>query len=53
MKGFDPKWCKWIYEFISSGSVGIRESIMTLGTTSKREKGYDKGIFFLPFFLIL
>jgi hypothetical protein len=24
MKGFDPKWCKWIQEFISRGSVGIR-----------------------------
>jgi hypothetical protein len=24
MKGFDPKWCKWIQEFISWGSVGIR-----------------------------
>jgi hypothetical protein len=24
MKGFDPKWCKWIQEFISRGSAGIR-----------------------------
>jgi hypothetical protein len=24
MKGFDPKWCKWIQEFITRGSVGIR-----------------------------
>jgi hypothetical protein len=24
MKGFDPKWCKWIQEFITLGSVGIR-----------------------------
>jgi hypothetical protein len=24
MEGFDPKWCRWIQEFISHGSVGIR-----------------------------
>jgi hypothetical protein len=24
MKGFDPKWCKWIQEFNSHGIVGIR-----------------------------
>jgi hypothetical protein len=24
MKGFDPKWCKWIQELISCGRVGIR-----------------------------
>jgi hypothetical protein len=24
MEGFDPKWCRWIQEFISRGSVGIR-----------------------------
>jgi hypothetical protein len=24
MKGFDPKWCRWVQEFISRGSVGIR-----------------------------
>jgi hypothetical protein len=24
MTGFDPKWCKWIQEFITFESVGIR-----------------------------
>jgi hypothetical protein len=24
MKGFDPKWCRWIHDFVSRGSVGIR-----------------------------
>jgi hypothetical protein len=24
MKGFHPKWCRWIYDFISRGSIGIR-----------------------------
>jgi hypothetical protein len=24
MKGFDPKWCKWIHDFVSRGSVGVR-----------------------------
>jgi hypothetical protein len=24
MKGFDSKWCKWVQEFVSRGSVGIR-----------------------------
>ena len=24
MKGFDPKWCHWINQFVSQGSVGIK-----------------------------
>jgi hypothetical protein len=24
MKGFHPKWCRWIQKFIGRGSVGIR-----------------------------
>jgi hypothetical protein len=24
MKGFDSKWCRWIQEFISRGSVGTK-----------------------------
>jgi hypothetical protein len=24
MKGFDPKWCRWIQEFITRGNVEIR-----------------------------
>jgi hypothetical protein len=24
IKGFDPKWCQWVHEFVSRGSVGIR-----------------------------
>jgi hypothetical protein len=34
MKGFDPKWCRWIKEFISRGSVGIRVND-DIGDTSK------------------
>jgi exonuclease III len=24
MKGFDPKWCQWIQQYVSRGSVGVR-----------------------------
>jgi hypothetical protein len=24
MKGFDPKLCKWIQDFVSRGSMGIK-----------------------------
>jgi hypothetical protein len=24
MKGFDPKWCRWIHDLVSTGSVDIR-----------------------------
>jgi hypothetical protein len=24
MKGFDPRWCDWITNFVQGGSVGIR-----------------------------
>jgi hypothetical protein len=24
MKGFHPKWCQWIRNFVENGSVGIR-----------------------------
>jgi hypothetical protein len=24
MKGFDPKWCRWINNFINQGSMGIK-----------------------------
>jgi hypothetical protein len=24
MKGFDQKWCKWIEDFVSKGSVGVK-----------------------------
>jgi hypothetical protein len=24
IKGFDPKWCDWIKNFVEKGSVGIR-----------------------------
>jgi hypothetical protein len=24
MKGFDSKWCKWIQDFVSHGSVGVK-----------------------------
>jgi hypothetical protein len=28
MKGFNPKWCEWVQQFVSHGSVGIQ--IMTI-----------------------
>jgi hypothetical protein len=24
MNGFDPKWCQWVQNFVSRGSVGVR-----------------------------
>jgi hypothetical protein len=38
MKGFDRKWCRWIQEFITRGSVGIRANEY-IGQYFKREKG--------------
>jgi hypothetical protein len=43
MKGFDPNWCKWIQEFISRGSVGIKvnEDIGHYFQTRKRLRQGD------------
>jgi hypothetical protein len=27
MKGFDAKWCRWIQDFITRGSVGIKVQV--------------------------
>jgi hypothetical protein len=42
MKGFDPKWCKWIQEFISHGSVGIRVN-EDIGHYFQIRKGLQQG----------
>jgi hypothetical protein len=42
MEGFDPKWCKWIQEFISRGSVGIRVND-DIGHYFQTRKGLRKG----------
>jgi hypothetical protein len=52
MKGFDPKWCRWIHDFISRGSVGIRVNEDT-GHNFQTKRGFDKAIFYLLFCLKL
>jgi hypothetical protein len=42
MKGFDPKWCKWIQEFIRRGSVGIRVN-EDIGHYFQTRKGLRQG----------
>jgi hypothetical protein len=42
MKGFDPKWCRWIQEFISRGSVGIRVN-EDIGHYFQTRKGLRQG----------
>jgi hypothetical protein len=42
MKGFDPKWCRWIQEFISRGSVGIRVN-KDIGHYFQTRKGLRQG----------
>jgi hypothetical protein len=49
MKGFDPKWCKWIQEFISRGSVGIRVNEDT-GHYFQTRKGMHQGDPLSPIF---
>jgi hypothetical protein len=47
MKGFDPKWCRWIQEFISHGSVGIRVND-DIGHYFQTRKGLRQGGPLLP-----
>jgi hypothetical protein len=42
MKGFDPKWCKWIQDFVSRGSVGIRVND-DIGHYFQTKKGLRQG----------
>jgi hypothetical protein len=42
MKGFDHKWCRWIQEFITRGSVGIRVN-EDIGYYFQTRKGLRQG----------
>jgi hypothetical protein len=42
MKGFDPTWCRWIQEFISRGSVGIKVND-DVGHYFQTRKGLHQG----------
>jgi hypothetical protein len=42
MKGFDLKWCKWIQDFVSRGSVGIRVND-DIGHYFQTKKGLRQG----------
>jgi hypothetical protein len=42
MKGFDPKWCKWIQDFVSRGSVNIRLNY-DIGNYFQTKKGLRHG----------
>jgi hypothetical protein len=42
MKGFDPKWCRWIHDFVSRGSVGIRVND-DIGHYFQTKKGLRQG----------
>ena len=42
MKGFDPKWCEWIEQFVSRGSVGIKVND-DLGRYFQTRKGLRQG----------
>jgi hypothetical protein len=42
MKGFDPKWCKWIQEFVSRGSVGFKVND-DIGHYFQTHKGLRQG----------
>jgi hypothetical protein len=48
MKGFDPKWCKWIHKFIICGSVGIRVHEIS-DIISKQGRGYDKETIYITY----
>jgi hypothetical protein len=50
MKGFDPKWCHWIHEFVGRGSMGIRVND-DISHYFQMKKGFDKAIPFLLSFL--
>jgi hypothetical protein len=42
MKGFDPKWCRRIHDFVSRGSVGIRVND-DIGHYFQTKKGLRQG----------
>ena len=42
MKGFSPKWCKWIESFVSGGSVGIKVND-DIGHYFQTKKGLRQG----------
>ena len=42
MKGFNPTWCKWIQDFTSRGSVGIRVN-NDIGHNFQTLKGLRQG----------
>jgi hypothetical protein len=42
MKGFDPKWCEWIQNYIAKGSVGIRVN-NDIGHYFQTKKGLCQG----------
>ena len=42
MKGFDPKWCQWINNFIEKGSVGIKVND-DIGHYFQTKKGLRQG----------
>jgi hypothetical protein len=42
MKGFDPKWCHWINEFINKGRVGIKVND-AIGHYFQTRKGLRQG----------
>jgi hypothetical protein len=42
MKGFDPKWCQWIENFITHGTVGIRVND-NIGHYFQTHKGLRQG----------
>ena len=41
MKGFSDKWCKWIHNFVTGGSVAIKVSD-DLGNYFQRKKDYGR-----------
>jgi mannosylglycoprotein endo-beta-mannosidase len=43
MKGFSPKWCRWIQNMVSGGSVGLKVND-DVGPYFQTKRGSDKGI---------
>jgi hypothetical protein len=42
MKGFDPKWCQWIDNFVSRGTIGIKVND-DIGHYFQTHKGLRQG----------
>jgi hypothetical protein len=47
MKGFDRKWCKWIQDFVSRGSVGVKVND-DIGHYFQTHKGLRQGDLLSP-----